>query len=104
VEPNAIVVEVVEDCQAILVTLPVVRLRSSGTSSVGPVDVVEPLTAGPPDVSTSHVAPGPEVLLPVLRHQAQELPLLCAAVDRDGLHPVLPAESHSLALCEGGAA
>jgi len=104
VEPNAIVVEVVEDGQAILVTLPVVRLGSSSTSSVRPPDVVVPPTAGPPDVTTPHVAPGPEVLLPLLRHQAQELPLLRAAVNRDRPHPVCPAEACSLALCERGAA
>jgi len=100
VEPDAVVVEVVEDGQAILVALPVVRLCSSSTSSVGPSDVVVPPTAGPPDVAASHVAPGPEVLLPVPAHQAQELPLLRAAVDRDWLHPVRPAEASSLALCE----
>jgi len=104
VEPNAIVVEVVEDGQAILVALPVVRLSSSSTSSVRPPDVVVPPTAGPPDATTPHVAPGPEVLLPLLRHQAQELPLLCPAVDRDWLHPVRPAKLCSLSLCERGAA
>jgi len=81
VEPDAIVVEVVEDGQAILVALPVVRLRSSSTSSVGPSDVVVPPATGPPDVAASHVAPCPEVLLPLPAHQAQELPLLGAAVN-----------------------
>jgi len=100
VEPDAVVIEVVEDGQAILVALPVVRLRSSSTSSVGPSDVVEPPAAGPPDVAASHVAPCPEVLLPLVAYKAQELPLLGAAVDRDRLHPVRPAEASSLALCE----
>ena len=76
------------------------RLNCNSPSSVGPSDVVVPPTAGPPDVAASHVAPGPEVLLPVPAHQTQELPLLRAAVDRDWLHPVRPAEASSLALCE----
>lgn len=80
-EPDAVVVEVVEDGKAILVALPVVRLCSSSTSGVGPSDVVVPPTAGPPDVTASHVAPGPEVLLPLPADQAKELPLLRAAVD-----------------------
>jgi len=100
VEPDAVVVEVVEDGQAVLVALPVVRLCSPSTSSVGPSDVVVPPAAWPPDVPPSHVASGPEVLLPLPAHQAKELPLLGAAVDRDRLHPVRSAEAGRLALCE----
>jgi len=100
VEPDAVVVEVVEDSQAVLIALPVVRLCSPSSSSVGPSDVVVPPAAWPPDVPASHVAAGPEVLLPVPAHQPEELPLLGAAVDRDRLHPVCSAEASGLTLCE----
>ena len=57
----------------------------------------------PPDVPASHVAAGPEVLLPLSAHEAQELSLLRAAVDRDRSHPVRSAEARRLALSERGA-
>jgi len=103
VEPDAIVVEVVEDRKAVFVALPVVWLCSSSTSSVGPPDVVVPPAAGPPDVPASHVAACPEVLLPLSAHEAQELSLLRAAVDRDRSHPVRSAEARRLALSKRGA-
>ena len=57
----------------------------------------------PPDVPASHVAAGPEVLLPLSADEAQELSLLRAAVDRDRSHPVGSAEARRLALSERGA-
>jgi len=104
VEPDAIVVEVVKDRKAVFVALSVVWLCPSSTSSVGPPDVVVPPAAGPPDVPASHVAAGPEVLLPLSAHETQELSLLRAAVDRDRSHPVRSAEARRLALSERGAA
>ena len=76
------------------------QIKPNSPSSVGPSDVVVPPATGPPDVSASHVAPCPEVLLPLPPHKVQELPLLRAAVNRDWLHPVVPAKPDGLALGE----
>lgn len=103
-EPDAVVVEVVEDGEAGLVPLPVVGLLAAGPAGVGPVHPVVPPAARPPYGPPAHVAARPEVLLPLLADEAQELPLLGAAVDRDRPHPVFPAEALGAALAEGGAA
>jgi len=104
VEPDAVVVEVVEDGQAALVALPVVRLGSAGPASVGPVDIVVGPPARPADASTSHVAPRPKVLLTLPTHQSEKLSFLGAAVNGDWSHTILPAKAGSSAGCEGGAA
>jgi len=80
-EPDTVIVEVVEDCQAPFVSLPVIRLRSVGASCVGPVDVVVPPAAGPSDVTSAHLTPSPEVPLPVSANQTQELILFLSAID-----------------------
>jgi len=103
-EPDAVVVEVVEDGEAGLVPLPVVGLWPVGAAGVGPVHGAVAPAARPSDAPPAHAAARPEVLLPLPAHQPQELPLLAAAVDRDGLHVVLAAEVGGAALGEGGAA
>ena len=73
-------------------------------SGVGPVDVVVAPAGGPPDVAAADLAPGPEVALPVLGDQAQEVVLLGARVQADGAHLVVLAEPLGRALRELGAA
>jgi len=75
-EPDPILVEIVQYSHTKLVPLPVVRLRSIGTSSVGPVNIVVSLLRGPPDVSLVHFSASPEVSLPVLGDKSEKLPLL----------------------------
>jgi len=70
VESDSISIKVIQHSQTELVTLSVIRLRPSSSSSVGPVNTVVPSAAGPPDVPVVDLAPGPEVSLPVLGHQA----------------------------------
>merc|ERR1719500_1341455 len=88
VESDSISVKVIEHSQTKLITLSVIRLRSSSSASVGPVHAVVSPAAGPPDVTIVDLAPGPEVPLSVLGHQAEEVVLLSAAVDTDGDHVV----------------
>jgi len=104
VESDSISVKVIEHSQTKLITLSVIRLRSSSSASVGPVDAVVSPAAGPPDVAVVDLAPSPEVPLPVLGHQAEEVILLGAAVDTDGDHVVGGAEPLSILLSELGAA
>jgi len=88
VESDSVSVKVIEHSQTKLITLSVIRLRPSSSASVGPVHAVVSPAAGPPDVAVVDLAPGPEVPLPVLGHQAEEVVLLSAAVDTDGDHVV----------------
>lgn len=91
-ESDSVSVKVIEHGETELVTLPVVRLRPSGSAGVGPVDVVVPPAAGPPDVPVVDLPSGPEVSLAVLGDQAEEVILLGAAVEADGDHVVGGAE------------
>jgi len=70
VESDSISIKVIQHSQTELITLSVVRLRPSSSASVGPVNAVVPPAAGPPDVAVVDLAPGPEVSLSVLGHQA----------------------------------
>lgn len=89
---DSVSVKVIEDGKTEFVTLPVVRLRPSGSAGVGPVDPVVPTAAGPPDVPVVDLPSGPEVSLAVLGDQAEEVILLGAAVEADGDHVVGGAE------------
>lgn len=99
-ESNSVSVKVIEDGETELVTLPVVRLRPSGSAGVGPVDAVVSPAAGPPDVPVVDLPPGPEVSLAVLGDQAEEVILLGAAVQADGDHVVGGAEPLRILLGE----
>jgi len=103
-EPDPVIVEVVQDSNTKLITFPVVWLTSSSTAGVGPVDAVVRSAGRPGDAPTSHFPASPEVFLPLPGHQPSELPLLAGVVNTDGSHPVGPAEGLSLALGEAGAA
>merc|ERR1719290_899957 len=102
VEPHTVVVKVVEDGQADLIPLSVIRLRTVSSSSVGPVDIVIRSSRGPANAPSSHLPPCPEVLLPLPGHQTQELPLLGRAVQANGPHTVVTTESFTTTLCERG--
>ena len=69
-----------------------------------PVDISVWSSTWPGHTSPSHSAPSPEILLSLSGHQAGELPLLGAAVDADGPHPIWSTKWFSWALSEGGAA
>ena len=79
-EANTIIVEIIENSQADLIALPVVRLGAVGTkivslteidqiylqnlpSSIGPVDSIILLSRWPANGSTTHLSTSPEVLL-----------------------------------------
>jgi len=104
VEPDSIIVEVVEDSQATLIPLPVVRLGSVVSSSVRPVNIVVALSTRPPDVAPSDIAASPEILLSLPSHQSQELSLLGVAVNGDCPHAIGSAEARRPPLGEGSAA
>lgn len=105
-EPLAVVVEVVEHGQAVLVPFAVVGLGTAGTSSVGPL-VGGGGTAGrPPDgrvPAVVHVTAGPEVLLVLTTYQICELPLLGRGIEGDGVHPDAAAEGGPLSVGEATA-
>ena len=82
-ELDAILVEVVEDGQAGLVALPVVRLGPAGAPRVGPGEAGEGPTGRPRHVSAPHVAACPEKPLVLSLDQRQELALFGRAVDTD---------------------
>ena len=122
-EPHPVVVEVVENSNTELVTLPVVWLTSARAENnfdknisnfpilvcasppgVGPVDVVVRSARGPGDAASVDLPPSPEIFLALPRHQPGELALLPGAVDADRPHPVGSTEVLSLALGEASAA
>jgi len=103
VEPDSVVVEVVEDGQAALVALAVVWLGATGPSSIGPVDIVVTPPTWPADTSATHISSRPKVLLTLPTNQSKELPLFVAAVNGNRSHAILPAEIRPSARCEGGA-
>jgi len=102
-KPNSIFVEIVENSQALLIPLPVIRLRSIGTSCVGPVYIIISLARWPSDVTTVHLPTGPEVSLPVLGNKSKKLVLLICTVQTYWSHTVSSAEGLPLTLCELGA-
>merc|ERR550519_1780085 len=104
VEPHPVVVEVVENSNTELVTLPVVWLTSPSASGVGPVDVVIRSARRPGDAASIDLPAGPEIFLTLPGHQAAELALLRGVVDADWSHPIGPAEALPLALGEASAA
>jgi len=79
VELDTIVVEVVEDGKAVLVTLSVVGLRSVGASGVGPESGGCGSARGPSDggvTSMVHITSSPEIFLSLLSNQTCEMSLL----------------------------
>lgn len=105
-EPLAVVVEVVEHGQAVLVPFAVVGLGTAGASSVGPLVGGCGAAGGPPDggvPAVVHVPAGPEVLLVLATYQIGELPLLGRAVKGDGAHPEAAAEGGPLSVGEAPA-
>jgi len=83
---DAIVVEVVEDGQAVLVAVAVVRLGAAPTASVRPVDgadwgAIRPAEGAEPVL---HAA-GPDVLLALSLQHAADEGVLAAGVDVDGV-------------------
>ena len=67
-------------------------------SCVGPVDIIVSLARRPADVAIVHLATCPEVSLPILGNQTQEMVLLGPAVKTDGSHAILRTESLSITL------
>jgi len=100
VEPDSIVIEVVEDSHTELIALSVVRLRSVSASSIWPVDITVLASWGPGDSSSSNFSSSPEISLSILSDQSQELPFFSLAVDGYRSHPIGPTEVFSVALCE----
>jgi len=92
VEPHAVVVEVVEDRQADLVTFSVIWLRSVSSPSVGPVNIIIRPARRPANVASPDLATSPEIFLTLPANQAQELPLLGRAVQADRSHTIAAAE------------
>jgi len=106
VELDPVVVEVVEDGEAVLVTITVVGLGTSCSSSVGPEPRGSGTTRRPPDggvPAVVHITTGPEVALVLPSYQTCELPLLGGRIKGDGLHALAAAEGGSLAGGEAGA-
>jgi len=104
VELDSVIVEVVEDSQARLITFSVVRLSSASSSSVGPLNIVVGSAGGPADPATSHIASCPEESLTLPHHQPLELSLLGSRVQTDCSHTIGSAEGQSLTLGEVSAA
>jgi len=106
VEPDPVVVEVVEDGKAVLVTVTVVGLRTVCSSSVGPQTSGSGTTRRPPDggvASVVDVTASPEVPLVLPSNQTCELPLLGGRIKGDGAHALAAAEGGALAGGEAGA-
>jgi len=103
-EPNSIVIEVVEDGQTEFIPLPVVRLGPVRSSSVRPVQIIVSESRGPSDVATTYFAPSPEKSLSLAPRQIEKLPLLVTVVDGYRFHPIGLAKELSLILGEGRAA
>jgi len=103
-KPDPISIKIVENCQAKLIALSVIRLWTLGASSVGPVNIIVSLTRGPfysipiVDLSTS-----PEVPLSVFSDQSQKFSFLCRTVQTDCSHAVGTAECLPFTLGELGA-
>lgn len=97
-EPDSIVVEVVQDSKTELVSFSIVWLWSSCSSGVGPVDIVISPSRRPTNASPTNVASSPEVSLTLPADQTKELPLLGTAVNTDGSHTTGPAEGSTLTL------
>jgi len=81
---DSIPVEVVEDSNTELISLSIVRLGSTGSSSVRPFDTVILPPRGPADAPPSHISPCPEVLLILPGNQLLEVGFLGTAVNADG--------------------
>jgi len=83
VELDTIVVEVVEDGEAVLVALSVVGLGPVGTSGVGPQSGGGGSARGPSDggvTSMVNITSSPEVFLSLLGNQSCEMSLLCRCI------------------------
>ena len=65
---------------------------------MGPVDIIVSLPRRPVDLTVPNFSSSPEISLPVLGHDAQEVVLLLPAVQADSPHVVGPAEPLTLAL------
>lgn len=106
VKLDTVTVEIVEYSYTKLIAFPVIGLGMgwASSSSVGPPHIVVGLTRRPSDTSAGNSASGPEILLTLPTDQVRELPLLGTAVNTDGLHAVLFAESGGTAVGEGPAA
>merc|ERR1712038_519402 len=103
VESDTVSVEIIENRQADLVTLSVVWLGELQSSSVGPGHVVVSPARRPADPAVPDLTSSPEISLPVLGHETQEVVLLVPAVQADRPHVVGLAEPLRLALGELGA-
>jgi len=107
VEADSVVVEVVQDCETALVTFPVVRLGSVGSSSVRPQASRCGSSRRPGDGWVSamvNISTSPKVLLVLPCHQTCELPLFSGGIKADRPHALASAEGSSLSRGEGGAA
>lgn len=90
-ECYSILVEVVQDSNTELVTLTVVRLTTSGASSVGPANILIAAARGPGDTTVPYITASPEILLSFLSNKTLELVLFGRAVNTDGLHTITSA-------------
>lgn len=104
-EPDPIVVEVVQNTKTEFISFPVIWLRAwwSSSSSVWPVDPVVAPARGPADLTSSDIAASPEVLLPLPGYQIGKLPLFGTVVNADGSHSVGSAKACTLTLSKRGA-
>jgi len=102
-EFHTIIIEVVEHGKTGLIPLSVVRLRSSSSASVRPLNIVVIPAAWPSDVPPAHAASSPEESLTLSSHKVLELSLLGVTVNTQGPHAIGPAETVSLLLGEATA-
>jgi len=103
VKPDPIGIKIVENCQAEFIAFSVVRLRTLGTSSIGPVNIIVSLARGPLDVSIVNFSAGPEIPLPVFGNKPEKLLLLGGTVEADWSHVICSTEGLSFTLFEFGA-
>jgi len=120
-KPDPISIKIVENCQAKLIALSVIRLWTLGAenskfyleilkinlnspSSVRPVNIIVSLTRGPfYSIPIVDLSTGPEVPLSVFSDQSQKFPFLCRTVETDCSHAVGTAECLPFTLGELGA-
>jgi len=103
VKPDPIGIKIVENCQAEFIAFSVVWLRTLGTASIGPVNIIVSLARGPLDVSIVNFSAGPEIPLPVFGNKPKKLPLLGRTVEAYWSHLVGAAICLPFTLSELGA-
>jgi len=104
VEPDSILVEVVEYCHTELVSLPIVRLWLTQASCVRPGHSVISPSRRPVNLPSSNFASSPEIFLSFSSNQIEELILLGLTVDGNGFHSICPTEFFATTVGEGRAA